>query len=142
MLAPYLIVLVGFYYFFIVGLGIFMFLSRTKGVQQGRVDFRYFKTYDGEVPNDLKVIENNFNNQFQLPVIFMITCLAGIQFNTVSTIFFSLACLFVISRMIHSYVHITSNKLMLRAGTYFSGVFMVAGLWLLIMLRAMAGIVI
>jgi len=72
----------------------------------------------------------------------MITCLAGIQFNTVSTIFFSLACLFVISRMIHSYVHITSNKLMLRAGTYFSGVFMVAGLWLLIMLRAMAGIVI
>lgn len=139
MLAPYLILLVGFYYFYIVGLGFYMFLSRAKGIREGRVDFRYFKTYEGDVPNDLKLIENNFNNQFQLPVIFMITCLAGIQFRTVTTLFFILACLFVISRLVHTYAHLSSNKLMFRAGSYFAGALLVGGLWFLIILRTFLG---
>ncbi len=142
MLSPYLILIVALYYFYIFGLGMCLFFARKNAVKSGELDGTYFKTYQGEIPRKLKQLENNFNNQFQVPAMFMIVCLAAIQFKCVSPLFFVMSCLFVMTRFFHSYIHITSNKILMRAGSYFMGVIIVALLWLLILLRVLAGVIV
>lgn len=60
-------------------------------------------------PDEVLKASNNLQNQFQLPVIFYALCLAFMFSNGVSELVLGLAWFFVISRLVHSYVHITSN---------------------------------
>lgn len=60
-------------------------------------------------PDDVLKASNNLQNQFQLPVLFYGLCLTFFVTNGVSELVLGLACFFVLTRMIHSYVHITSN---------------------------------
>lgn len=60
-------------------------------------------------PDEVLKASNNLANQFQLPVLFYVLCLIFFITNGVSVLVLALAWLFVISRLVHSYVHITSN---------------------------------
>lgn len=121
--------LMAFYYFYIVVLGVTMFLVRFKAVKAKRMRGRYFKSYQGEIPDEIAVFGNHFNNQFQLPMVFLITCVVGLLFKSVSVIFFALALSFVVSRLIHTWVHLGSNVVLARAGVYFFGAFCLLGMW-------------
>lgn len=122
-----------FYFFYIIALGLYMFKKRVAAVKAKHVDHRYFKAYSGAISDELKVIENHFNNQFQAPVLFMITCIFAIQTKIDSQVITVFAALFVTSRMAHSLIHLTTNKVLQRAALYFFGLIMIGFMWLFIL---------
>ncbi len=128
--------LMAFYYVYILGIGLLMFAVRFKAVKNKRMRGRYFKAYQGDVPDDIVVYGNHYNNQFQLPLLFMITCAVALHFGAANTVFFALACVFVCSRLIHSWIHLRSNNVMRRAGVFFFGAFCVLGMWISTLLQA------
>jgi hypothetical protein len=128
--------LVFIYYAFIVGLLIFMFLHRKKAVTTGQIRMGYFKTYSNGGTDYLVVLQNHFNNQFQVPILFFITCIVAKLFHTISEFTIVLASLFIMSRWFHSYIHLTSNHLIKRASSYFVGLVIMILMWLEILLRA------
>lgn len=60
-------------------------------------------------PDNVLKASNNLANQFQLPVLFYVLCLIFFVTNGVSVLVLALAWTFVVSRLVHSYVHITTN---------------------------------
>lgn len=81
------------------------------------------------------VAGRNFDNQFQLPIIFILALIIAIQFNVQSTTLLILAAIFVSLRVIHSWIHLTSNKLKHRFATYFYSSLCVWFIWLLLALK-------
>lgn len=112
-------------------LGARMFFTRVAGVKSGRIPMNFFKTYQGasELPEDIVVIGRNFDNQFQLPLLFQVGCLAHIAIGSAGFATFLIACTFVLSRLLHSYIHLGANKPLLRARVYITGWFLTIVLW-------------
>jgi hypothetical protein len=113
-----LIAIMALYYFGIVFLMYYMFTQRKKAVQTGEVRVSLFKSYQGETPQNLQVIQNHVNNQFQIPLVFFVACLINLQQESVTSITLVLAVFFVISRLVHAYIHLGSNHVIKRAISY------------------------
>ena len=77
---------------------------------------------------------NAFDNQFQLPVLFCVGALLALYFGP--TIFeVLLAWLFVVTRYVHAYVHVTDNHVVRRFAAYFAGLLILCVLWLDLVVR-------
>jgi hypothetical protein len=70
------LILVPLYISYIVAIGVMMFIKRYKAIKNRQVKLKYFKDYTGESTYELEIFKNHFNNQFQMPVIFLILLLA------------------------------------------------------------------
>lgn len=121
-----LISLMLFYYCYIIAFMFFMFKKRKQAIIKKEVHHSHFKSYRGETTEYLQIIQNHFNNQFQIPTIFFVVCVLCIAMNKVSYVTIFLALAFVVSRIIHSLIHLGSNHLIKRAMSYFTGVVIVA----------------
>ncbi len=118
------------YVFYIVLLGILNFLTRLSSTKNRQVRVSYFKNYQGDAPENLIVIGRHFDNQFQVPLLFLVTCLSTHIFDATNSSAIWLAWLFIASRMIHSFVHLISNNVIRRAISYFVGILCVLGMWI------------
>ncbi len=76
---------------------------------------------------------NSLANQFQLPVVFYVLCLVLATLDAVSVFALLVAWLFVLTRWFHAYVHVTSNHIPARFGS-----FVLSTLILLVLLFATA----
>jgi hypothetical protein len=72
---------------------------------------------------------NNLMNQFEAPVLFHVVCLALNATGGVSALFVLLAWVFVASRYVHAWVHVTTNKLKHRNYAFRFGLLILAVLW-------------
>lgn len=122
--------------FYIAALGVGNFIIRKKAVVSGAVPFNFFKIYDTnkytQIPEFVIRYGRHFDHQFQLPPLFLITCLTCFNVPINETYAALLAWAFVISRFVHSAIHLTTNKVLLRAQAYGIGLLCVVILWLLI----------
>lgn len=89
-------------------------------IRTGGTDPRQFKENLSE-PAESLLVHNNLKNQFELPVLFHVGSLAIFISNADNIITIVLAWIFVLSRYAHSWVHITSNRLMLRRPLFMLG---------------------
>ncbi len=131
-----LLAFIPLYILFILCLGMIMFRRRLRAVKAGAIPVQYFKAYGGEVPEDLKVLQNHFSNQFEVPVLFFVTCLAAVQMGAVREVTLTLALIFFVSRVVHSFIHLGHNKPLNRARAYFVGVIVLVIMWIQILLFA------
>lgn len=129
-MQQYLVSTIVFYFFYILAIGLYMFFSRKRAVESGEIRMSYFRDYSQEFPPHLKVISNHFNNQFQVPVFFFMAGILAIALNKVTFTFNILATVFILTRILHSFIHLGSNNVLYRAFFYFSGVFIVAAMYL------------
>jgi len=83
-------------------------LRKKQAVREG-ADLSKTALNNSAWPEPVLKASNNLQNQFQLPVLFYGLCITFLVTNGVSYWVLGLAWVFVISRIIHSYVHITSN---------------------------------
>jgi hypothetical protein len=59
-----------------------------------------------------------FSNQFELPVMFYVLTILADVTHLAGVVFVVLAWVFVIFRLLHAYVHVTSNVVRLRGAFY------------------------
>lgn len=123
-------VLVPAYVIYITVLGLRMFSIRYKAVKSGDVKVSYFKDYKEPAPSYLEVMKNHFENQFQLPILFIIACVTIYLGDCASIAAVVFSYLFFASRLVHSYFHLGTNNIMNRANSFFFGVFLLLCLWL------------
>jgi hypothetical protein len=61
---------------------------------------------------------NSFANQFELPVLFYVLTILAYVTHWAGYVFLILAWIFVIFRILHAYVHVTSNVVRVRGSLY------------------------
>lgn len=127
-----------FIYFLIMNVHLFrMFFARKGAVETGKIKASFFKAYAGDCPDELVVIGNHMNNQFQIPIIFFVVGTLAIAMKTVSTLTLVLAVIFIVSRLMHSYVFLTSNHPLNRAKFYAIGLLTVTIMWGEVVVRSL-----
>ena len=85
-------------------------------------------------PRVLKVVYA-FQNQLELPLLFyVLTILAWIT-RQADLLFLVLAWIFVVLRILHAAVHVSSNNLAQRAILFLAGAVVLAEMWLVFSLR-------
>lgn len=101
------------------GILIKMFVGRLNAVKSGEVDIKYFKTYNqGTPPHKMLQADKNFSNLFEVPTLFYMVCLFTLATFKVDHLMLGLAWLYVFCRYVHSFVHVTSNKIIPRMMSY------------------------
>jgi hypothetical protein len=90
-----------------------MLRGRRSAVQRGEISAAYFKTYDtGEkLPRKARQAERCYHNLLESTPPFYFVCAVAMALGKVDTILLVLAWVYVTLRALHSFVHLTSNKI-------------------------------
>ncbi len=75
---------------------------------------------------------DNFRNLFELPVLFYTAILIIYSAKLATPLYIALAWLFVGSRLVHSIIHCTSNRVRYRFYAYLFGFFTLVAMWALL----------
>lgn len=101
----------------------FMLLGvrKSKAIKIDNVDRTKAALDNDAWPDYVLMVSNNIRNQFQVPVLFYVLCFIFYSLDAVTVAALSLAWVFVISRIIHAYIHMSSNYVPARFGVFTIG---------------------
>lgn len=98
-------------------------MRKNDDVKSGSFD-RERAAMDNEAWSTPVVLTSkNLANQFQLPVIFYVLCLILASLDAVNILTLVVAWLFVTTRYVHAYVHVSTNYVPNRLRAFLLGVF-------------------
>ena len=86
-------------------------------------------------PARARQFANSYANQFELPVLFYVLCLIAQITRTSDLIFIVLAWIFVVSRIVHAYIHTTSNVVPRRGAVFGIGYIVVVLMTVFLIIR-------
>lgn len=92
--------------------------DNREAIKSKSLKMNYFKIYKGRVPDYIAVSRQTLKNQFELPIIFYFLISIILYFEQVFFIDLFLAWLFVLSRYVHAYVRLSSNRIKHRSITF------------------------
>ena len=119
-----------FYVFYIWVLAVYMFRTRVKAIKSKEVSYKFFQTYSGDSPQEYTVrVARHYDNQFQVPMLFLITCAAHMALDQAGYTTLVLAWVFVATRLAHSFVHLGSNNLRKRVLAFACGWLVLLIMW-------------
>jgi len=102
----------------------YLYSIRIPAMKRARVAVQTYTTPDKVVehlPEEANYPANNFNNLFQLPVLFYGLCLYLFVSGNVDGIYVVAAWAFFVLRVLHSIVHCTRNIVVVRFYLYAAG---------------------
>lgn len=119
-----------------LALGIVLYLGfvRVPLVVRGEVHLREVALSRSAWPEREKQVSNAFDNQFQLPLLLYVAVFAALYLGP-SLLEVLLAWLFVVSRYVHAWIHLTDNHVIRRFGAYTAGLALLCILWLDLLVR-------
>ena len=99
-------------------------------VTDGRIKPSQFReNHAGDEPAESLVVRNSIANQFELPLLFHVCCIVLYVTQADNLPAVILAWLFVATRYVHAFVHVTSNNLRYRSPLFALGYIVLAGMW-------------
>jgi hypothetical protein len=84
-------------------------------------------------------LQYSFSNQFELPVLFYVLTILAYVTHHAGLLFVALAWVFVIFRLFQAYVHVTSNKVMLRGAFFGVSALALAIMWIVFIVEILTG---
>jgi len=104
---------------------------RFKAVKHGQIDPRFFTLYRGyEEPEKLAAYSRHVVNLFETPVLFYAICLiAFVTGQAAGAAVLGLAWAYFGLRLVHSYVHLTSNVVIVRFRLFTLSMLILLVLW-------------
>jgi hypothetical protein len=135
LLPQHLVFPMGFYVLYIWSLAVRNFRVRINAVKAGEMSAKYFKSFSYGAPTEkVQIYTRHFDNQFQLPMLFFVTCVTCISLQFINQAVFAFAWFFVVTRLLHSFVHLGSNKIISRVVVFSLGWLGLLGMWVNILI--------
>ncbi len=110
-------------------IGCYTFYIRVNSVKTKQLKARYFLLMQGDTPEPVTKTSRNFNNQFEMPVLFYVAAslFASLQIESD----FALVCAwcFVGFRLAHALIHLGYNYLLHRIIAFWLANFAVLAMW-------------
>lgn len=102
----------------------FMGITRVKGARSGNVDYRIFKVYRNKenMPDTMLKMSNHYDNLMTMPILFYLIVTMIYVTQNVDNAFVFLAWAYVITRLVHSFIHLGQNHPLKRFFAFGAGV--------------------
>ena len=107
---------------------------RGSAIRQG-FDLRTIALGEPNWPPRATQVANAFRNQFEVPVLFYVLTVLALYLRKADIVFVVLAWVFVISRLLHAYIHVTSYAVQRRGLAYIVGVLVLLIMWIIFIAR-------
>ena len=121
-----------------VALLIWLGRERVPRIMSGEVPMADIAVERTAYPLKARLLSNSFDNQFQLPVLFFVGALVALHLGVIGWVEVLLAWLFVVLRLVHAGIHVTTNHLYQRFAVYCAGLAVVVLFWLWLVLRILS----
>jgi hypothetical protein len=92
-----------------MAVGMRMGYTRYKAVNGKRADPKYYELYLGEEPPDLRKLSRHYVNLLEIPPLFYVLCVIIYITGQTGNLLVGLAWLYVLLRLVHSFIHLGSN---------------------------------
>jgi hypothetical protein len=96
-------------------------IEKSKAVKAGTVDRKKAALHNDAWPDHVVRVSNNIANQFETPILFLVLSLVFFSLKSVDMTVLVLSCAYVASRIVHAYIHVTSNYVPKRRGVFMVG---------------------
>ncbi|MBY0531382.1 MAG: MAPEG family protein [Xanthobacteraceae bacterium] len=123
-----------------LSLAIWMGYERNRLVYSREVKIKDIALTKENWPEQAKKVSNAYHNQYELPVLFYVLVAFALVTRKADLIFVVLSWVFVISRLVHAYIHTTTNYVPRRFFAYLVGLGVIAIMWIYFALQILAGI--
>jgi hypothetical protein len=110
---------------------------RTGDFSSGAVQPERVALREPNWPQRTTQVANAFSNQFELPVLFYVLTILEYVTHLAGIVFVVLAWVFVIFRILHACVHVTSNVVRLRGSLYGVGALVLAIMWVIYIVQVL-----
>lgn len=111
-------------------------VRRRAAVIAGNAKVSQFRENRDE-PAESLFVRNSLANQFELPPLFHVACLALFVTDGAGAWAIALAWGFVLSRIVHAFIHVTTNRIRYRQPAFSLGFVFVILLWAVLAIHIM-----
>ncbi len=113
-------------------------LLRWVAVKRGEIDPRYFILFRGyEEPDKLAAYSRHVTNLFEAPLLFYVIILTAAATGQSGNWLLGLAWTYVVLRFMHTYVHLTSNVVLIRVRIFVLSMLVLTALWVVVLTNLM-----
>ncbi|MBZ6076881.1 MAPEG family protein [Microvirga puerhi] len=112
--------------------------SRYGALRAGEVKIPDIALGERNWPGGVQKIANAYQNQFELPVLFYAIVALALITKKADLIFVVMSWLFVVTRLVHAGIHVTSNRVPQRFRAFVAGVLILLLMWIIFALRIFA----
>lgn len=112
--------------------------SRFGALKSGKVRVRDIALGERNWPPRALQFQNAYHNQFEVPVLFYVLVVLALITRKADMLFVVMAWMFVVSRLVHAAIHITSNRVPRRFQAFLVGVLILLIMWTLFALRVVS----
>ncbi|MGO4570989.1 MAPEG family protein [Microvirga sp. 2TAF3] len=109
--------------------------SRIATIRSGDVKIRDIALGERNWPARVQQNANAYHNQFELPVLFYAIVALALITKKADLIFVVMSWLFVVARLVHAGIFITSNRVSQRFTAFLVGALILMLMWIIFALR-------
>ncbi len=110
-------------------------ILRLRAVRRGEVAPEQVALRQPNWPPRVLQISNAFHNSVEMPVLFYVVVLLALITHTLDVTLYVLMWMFVVSRIVHATIHVTSNRLSHRTPVFLIGAIALALIWVIVIAR-------
>ena len=92
----------------------FMGYKRYTAVSRGEVPVSFYEVYHGKEPRHLRVLTRHVINLLEVPLLFYLGAVIAFVTGQSGALLLDLAWLYVLLRMVHSFIHLGPNVVIWR----------------------------
>ena len=120
--------------FVLVGLAFFLLLwmatARTQALKSRQTSLKDIALRQPNWPEKATQIGNCFSNQFEIPLLFYVLIALALPLHKADLFIVLLSWVFVVTRLIHAGIFVTSNDVRQRGLVWFAGVLVLLAMWI------------
>jgi hypothetical protein len=103
---------------------------RYTGVSRREVDPAFYKTYQGQgEPDRIAATSRHVVNLFETPVLFYVVAILAYVTEQTGALMVALAWAYVSTRVVHSWIHLTSNVVIWRFRVFIVSWLLLLAMW-------------
>lgn len=109
--------------------GVAAFLARSKALSSGEVNMREAALDTSVYPPRAKQAAGALNNQFETPTYFFAAAIIAMMLSLQDIWIVAAAWIYVIARVVHAGIYLTSNRLRPRSMVFAVGLLALVAMW-------------
>ena len=115
---------------FTMGLGLVTAHARRKALTSGRAQLAEIVIDTRAWPDDVRKLGNNFDSQFQMPMLWYAVTAFTLILNLASPVTVILSWAFLATRLLHSFIHVGRNILIQRFAVFLASAIILTAQWI------------
>jgi hypothetical protein len=113
---------------------------RVAAISRGQVKIRDMALGQPVRPERETQVANCFHNQLQLPLLFYVLVALALITRKADFLFVVLSWAFVLLRLVHAFVHVTTNHVPTRFRWFLAGALVLLLMWIIFAVRILLGL--